>query len=220
MNYSYSEYSQAVLNAGGAPVIIPAEQDRASLERILAAAQGIILSGGPDLNPRSYGEEPLPGLGEVDEALDRMELAAARLAIETDIPLLAICRGIQVLNVALGGSLYQDIPTQRPESICHNPKADKGVNTHRVLIEKGCRLRQMMGKSAIWVNSKHHQAIKGLGAGLVPAARASDGVLEAVELPAKRFVLGVQWHPEGTWRDDPWSKKIFQAFVHAAGATR
>ncbi len=220
MDYTLSEYSQAILNAGGAPVILPAAQDRKSLESILASVQGLILSGGPDIHPRRYGEEPLAGLGEVDEALDRMELLAAGLAIEQGLPLLGICRGIQLLNVTLGGTLYQDIAAQVPESICHTPKTDKAVNTHTVRIEAGSRLRQIIGKHEIWVNGKHHQSLKDLAPDLVVTARAKDGIVEAVELPGKRFIVGVQWHPEGTWRDDPYSRKLFSAFVQAARARR
>jgi len=216
MDYTFSDYSQAILHSGGAPVIIPAAQDRKSLERILSAVQGLILSGGPDLHPRRFGEEPLAGLGEVDEVLDQMELMAAGLAVEKNLPVLGICRGIQVLNVALGGTLYQDIPSQVPESICHTPKMDKAVNTHMVRIEAGCRLHKLFGKREIWVNGKHHQSVKDVAPGLAVTARAKDGVIEAVELPGRRFVTGVQWHPEGTWRDDPYSRKLFQAFVNTA----
>jgi putative glutamine amidotransferase len=216
MDYTFSDYSQAILHAGGAPVIVPAAQDRKSLARILSSLQGLILSGGPDVHPRRYGEEPLAGLGEVDEALDHMELMAAELAIEKNLPLLGICRGIQVLNIALGGTLYQDIASQVPESICHTPKTDKAVNTHTVRIEAGSRLHQIIGKREIWVNGKHHQAVKDSAPGLVVTARARDGVIEAVEHPGKRYVIGVQWHPEGTWRDDAFSKKLFRSFLRAA----
>jgi putative glutamine amidotransferase len=220
MDYTFSEYSQAILHSGGAAVIIPAAQDRKSLERILSSVQGLILSGGPDVHPRRFGEEPLAGLGEVDETLDRMELMAAGLAVEKNLPVLGICRGIQVLNIALGGTLYQDIPSQLPESICHAPKADKAVNTHMVRIEPGSRLHRLFGKREIWVNGKHHQSVKDVAPGLVVTARAKDGVIEAVEFPGKRFVIGVQWHPEGTWRDDPHSGKLFQTFVKTARQTR
>jgi putative glutamine amidotransferase len=220
MDYTFSDYSQAILDAGGAPVIIPAAQDRRSLEAILGSVQGLILSGGPDVHPGRYGEEPLAGLGEVDEALDRMELMAAGLAIEKNLPLLGICRGIQVLNVALGGTLYQDIPSQVPESICHTPKTDKAVNTHTVRIEAGGRLHKIVGKREIWVNGKHHQALKDPAPGLLVTARAKDGIVEAVEIPGKRFAVGVQWHPEGTWREDLYSRKIFSALVQAAKVQR
>lgn len=216
MDYTYTEYSLAVLRSGGAPVIIPAAQDKESLRTILSSARGLILSGGPDIHPRCYGEEPLYGLGQVDDALDRMELEAAVLAVEKDLPVLAICRGIQVLNVALGGTLFQDIASQVPESICHTPKSDKSVNTHTVRIEEGAGLKKLFGRSEVWVNGQHHQAVKGLASGLSVAARSRDGIIEAVEHPGKRFVVGVQWHPEGTWRDDPHSQKLFSAFVESA----
>ena len=217
MDYTFSDYSQAVLHAGGAPVIVPAAQNRKSLSRVLDSVQGLILSGGPDVHPKRYGEEPMAGLGEVDEALDAMELMAAGLALERDMPILAICRGIQVLNIALGGTLYQDIPSQMPDSICHTPKTDKAVNTHTVRVEVKSRLRRILGKPEIWVNGKHHQAVKDPAPGLVVTARARDGVIEAVEHPGKPYVIGVQWHPEGTWRDDPFSKKLFRSFLRAAG---
>ncbi len=217
MDYTLSEYSQAVLQAGGAPVILPAAQDEKSLERILGSVQGLILSGGPDIHPRRYGEEPMAGLGEVDEALDRMELLAAALAVAKNLPVLGVCRGIQVLNVALGGRLYQDIPSQVPDSLCHSPKTDKAVNTHTVRIASGSRLRRIVGKPEIWVNGKHHQAVKDPAPGLVVTARARDGVIEALEHTGKRYVIGVQWHPEGTWREDACSRKLFRSFLRAAG---
>jgi putative glutamine amidotransferase len=220
MDYTFSDYSQAILHAGGAPVIIPTAQDKKSLERILSSVQGLILSGGPDIHPRCYGEEPLSGLGEVDETLDQMELMAAGLAIERNLPLLGICRGIQVLNIVMGGTLFQDLPSQVPESSCHTPKTDKAVNTHTVRIEAGSRLHKLFGKRGIWVNGKHHQAVKDIAPGLTIAARARDGIVEAVEHPGQRFAIGVQWHPEGTWRDDPYSQKLFASFVQAAQGMR
>jgi putative glutamine amidotransferase len=220
MDYTFADYSQAILHAGGAPLIIPSAQDENSLARILDGVQGLILSGGPDIHPRRYGEEPLAGLGEVDETLDEMELLAARLAVAKALPVLGICRGIQVLNVALGGTLYQDIASQVPESICHTPKTDKAVNTHTIRIEAASRLHTLFGRRSIWVNGKHHQAVKDLAPGLTVAARASDGVVEAVELQADRLVMGVQWHPEGTWREDPYSRKLLSAFVQAAHGER
>lgn len=216
MEYTYAEYSQAVLHVGGAPLIIPASQNTGSLEAILAAVHGIILSGGPDMHPRAYGEEPLLGLDELDEGLDRFELRVAGLALQKHLPVLAICRGIQVLNVAMGGTLYQDIASQVKESICHTPKVDKGVHTHTVRIEPNTKLLSIMQKKEIWVNGKHHQAIKEPAPGLIVSARARDGVIEAVEFPERPFVMGVQWHPEGTWKNDLCSKKLFRALVHEA----
>ena len=216
MDYTFGEYSQAIQYCGGAPLLIPVDQNRDTLRTILDRLDGLLLSGGPDINPRFYGEQPLAGLGEIDEDLDRMELEAAKIAFQKDLPILAICRGIQILNVSQGGTLYQDIPTQVQESINHVQKAEKKVNTHLIRIEGETLLHGIFGKREIWVNGKHHQAIKDLAPGLTISAKAADGMIEAVEHASKKFALGVQWHPEGTWEEDPYSKKLFQAFVRAA----
>ncbi len=220
MDYTYSEYSQVVRYCGGAPVIIPEAQDTKTLKIIMGKIDALILSGGPDIHPRFYGEQVLPGLGEVDEDLDRMELDAARTALQRGIPVLAICRGIQTLNVAQGGTLYQDIPTHVPDSINHAPKIDKGALTHRVQIERKTLLYRILRATEIWTNGKHHQAVKDVAPGLTISARASDGIVEAIEDPFKGFVLGVQWHPEGTWKKDPPSEKLFRGFISAASAPR
>jgi len=216
MDYTFNEYSEAIRYCGGAPVLIPVAQTTDALETILGRVDGLLLSGGPDINPRFYGEQPLAGLAEVDEGLDRMELEIARIAFRKDIPIFGICRGIQTLNVALGGTLYQDIPNQVQGAINHSQKADKAVNTHSIRIEAKTGLYRILRINEIWVNGKHHQAIKDVAPCLRVSARAKDGIIEAVEDPSKNFVLGVQWHPEGTWKEDPYSKKLFRAFVQAA----
>jgi putative glutamine amidotransferase len=177
---------------------------------------GLILSGGPDIHPKSYHEQPLPELGEVDEELDRMELGIAKMAFQRNLPILAICRGIQVLNVSRGGTLYQDIPTQIQDSINHLQNVDKTIQTHTIRIEEKTLLHHILRRGEIWVNGKHHQAIKDLAPDFVVSARAGDGVIEAIEDPLMRFVLGVQWHPEGMWEKDPYSEKLFRAFIRAA----
>jgi len=216
MDYTFDDYSQAVRFWGGAAVLIPAAQNRQTLQTILRRLDGLILSGGPDINPKFYGEQPLPGLEEIDEDLDRMELEATRIAFARNLPILAICRGIQVLNVSQGGTLYQDIPTQVQESILHTQKADKKTTTHATRIEAKTLLSRVVGRKEIWVNGRHHQAVKDVAPGFVVSARATDGVVEAMEHSSKRFVIGVQWHPEGNWRDDPYSRRLFRAFVRAA----
>jgi putative glutamine amidotransferase len=216
MDYTFDEYSRAIQYGGGAPLLIPVAQNRDTLRTILDRLDGLLLSGGPDINPRFYGEQPLAGLGEIDEDLDRMELETAGMALQKDLPILAICRGIQVLNVSLGGTLYQDIPAQVQESINHTQKADKRINTHSISIEAKTSLYRIFRRKEIWVNGKHHQAIKDLAPGLIVSAKASDGIIEAVEHHKKKFAMGVQWHPEGTWRDDPYSQKLFRAFVQAS----
>ena len=216
MDYTFDEYSRAIRHSGGAAVLIPVSQNRETLQAILDRLDGLLLSGGPDINPKFFGEEPLPGLGEIDEDLDRMELEAASMAFQMDLPILGICRGIQVLNVARKGTLYQDIPSQVQGSINHTQKAAKGVNTHSVVIKEKTLLYKIFRRKKIWVNGKHHQAIKDLAPGFVISAGAPDGIIEAVENPSKKFAVGVQWHPEGTFEKDPSSKKLFQAFVQAA----
>ncbi len=134
-----------------------------------------------------------------------------------DVPILAICRGIQTLNVCLGGTLYQDIPSQIEGAINHNQKADKSINTHSVKIASGSCLAGIFKRKTVWVNGKHHQAVKDPAPGLIVSAVAEDGVVEAVEDPARKFVVGVQWHPEGTWKVDRNSGNLFRAFLKAAG---
>jgi putative glutamine amidotransferase len=216
IDYIYNEYSQAIRSCGGVPVLIPVAQNQETFQTMLERLDGLLLSGGPDINPKSYGEQPLEGLGEIDEDLDQMELQIAKLAFQRDLSIFAICRGIQILNVSLGGTLYQDIASQVEKSINHTQKADKGVNTHSIRVQEKTLLHQILKRKTIWVNGKHHQAIKEVAPGLIVTALAKDGVIEAVEHPSKGFVIGVQWHPEGTWRNDPYSKKLFNAFVRAA----
>ncbi len=219
MDYTYDDYSRAVSHYGGAPVLLPVAQDGETLATILEHIDGLILSGGPDIHPRHYGEPPRANLGEIDDELDRMELKAARVAHRKDLPILAICRGIQTLNVCLGGTLYQDIPSQIEGAINHNQKADKSINTHSVKIASGTCLAGIFKRKTVWVNGKHHQAVKDTAAGLIASAVAEDGVVEAVEDPARKFVVGVQWHPEGTWKVDQNSGKLFHAFIKAAGTS-
>ena len=216
MDYTFDEYSRAICDSGGAPVLIPVAQNRVSLLAIISRMDGLILSGGPDINPRFYGEEPAEGLGEIDADLDRMELDVANIALKKDLPIFAICRGIQILNVSQGGTLYQDIKRQVPEPLNHTQKACKSANTHSVLIENQTLLYDIVKRRKIWVNGKHHQALKDLVPDLKISAVANDGIVEAIEDPTKKFVIGVQWHPEGTWKEDTNSKKLFRAFVKAA----
>lgn len=218
MDYTYDEYSRAVTHCGGAPVLLPVALNQNTLATVLDRIDGLILSGGPDIHPRHYKEAPRAGLGEIDDGLDRMELAAAGMAYRMNKPILGICRGIQTLNVSLGGSLYQDIASQVEGAINHLQNAPKSVNTHIVNITPETRLAGIFKSKKIWVNGKHHQAVKVPATGLEVSATAEDGVVEAVEDPAKRFVVAVQWHPEGTWENDRFALKLFRAFVAAAGS--
>ena len=216
MDYTFSDYSRAIAACGGAPVIIPASIDRNTLSDIVSRLSGMLLSGGPDVNPKFYSEQPMPGLGEIDEPLDEMELVATRMALKADLPIFGICRGIQVLNVALGGTLYQDIATHVSGAICHQQRAAKGVTTHAIHVGKDSRLHRVIKRRNIWVNGKHHQALKDVADSLAVCAHAPDGVIEAVERPDGAFVMAVQWHPEANWQTDRHSRRLFQAFVAAA----
>ena len=216
IDYTFCQYSRAVVACSGAPVLIPAACNRRSLERILAEVDGLLLSGGPDVHPKFYGEEPIPALGEIDEPLDHMELAATNIAWKADLPIFAICRGIQVLNIARGGTVYQDIESQVPDAIGHRQLAAKSVPTHTVHIERPSLLYDILRRRSIRVNGKHHQAVKEVGEELQVAARAPDDLVEAVFAPEKPFVLGLQWHPEGAFTTDLFSRKLVAAFVQAA----
>jgi putative glutamine amidotransferase len=215
--FAFDVYSRAVLGCGGAPLLIPISQNKSSLAAVLDVLDGLILSGGPDINPRFYKDPPREGLKDVDDAQDETELAVAQLALAADLPVLGICRGLQVLNVAMGGTLYQDIPRQLPAAINHAPRTDRSVVSHKIQIESGVRLHAIIKRRTLWVNSNHHQAVKEPAPGLVVGAVASDGVVEALEDPRRSFVLGVQWHPEGLWHKDGAAKCLFKALIAAAG---
>lgn len=211
------EYARAVEKAGGLPVLLPPGDDALShLDRV----SGLMLSGGSDIDPAIYGEAPHPTSRWVRER-DDFELALAQAALERDLPLLAICRGQQVLNVAAGGTLVQDIPSQLPVPGPHYPKdVPRWQVAHEVEILPGTRLREIVGRDVLEVNSFHHQAVRELGRGLRLAARGRDGVVEAVESAAHRFVIGVQWHPEAMWNREPDHQELFRGFVDAARGIR
>ena len=213
------KYVSAVESAGGAPVILPPGLEDDSLRAIFGRIDGLLLSGGGDVDPACYGEAPHPTLTGLSAERDRIELALARLAANQDKPLLTICRGIQVLNVALGGSLVQDIPSQLPGSLTHmfdQKTVAREKITHRVAVAPETQLRQVLGADQAGVNSWHHQSIKQLAPGLRIAASAPDGVIEAVEMPGHRYTIGVQWHPEWLYDRQPEMKRLFEALVQAA----
>jgi putative glutamine amidotransferase len=212
-------YVAAIEAAGGAPLILPPGLGPTALDAIFARLDGLLLSGGGDVDPAYYDEAPHPALTSVSPDRDDTEMAFARRAVEADTPLLAVCRGIQVLNVALGGSLVQDIPTQRPGSLEHMPdrtKVARDHHTHAIQIEPGTRLQQVLGAEQVGVNSWHHQSLKQVAPRLKVSACSPDGVIEAVELPDRRFVIGVQWHPEWLTDRQPEMRRLFEALVEAA----
>ncbi|MEJ2734288.1 MAG: gamma-glutamyl-gamma-aminobutyrate hydrolase family protein [Anaerolineae bacterium] len=210
-------YVDAVIRAGAAPLLIPNVTDRTLLRTLYDLLDGLLLSGGGDIDPGYYGESRHRACGIPDPERDETELALIRWAIEEGKPLLAICRGIQVLNVALGGTLYQDLQAQAPEAERHNwsPGYARDYVAHSVSIGPQTRLRRIVGADPLPVNSFHHQAIKDVAPGLTVTARAPDRIIEAVEGEGHTFVVGVQWHPEGLAREDTRAQNLFDVLVNA-----
>lgn len=209
-------YVKAVEQAGGLPLLIPIGLSEGRLALLFNTLDGILLSGGGDVHPERYGALSSPMLIDIDEQRDQTELSLAEWSVEKGKPLLAICRGLQVLNVTLGGTLVQDIPSQLPKAIVHKLADPDGENLrHEVLIREGTRLRSLIGQPKIETNSFHHQAILEPADRLTIAATTEDDIIEAVEISDHPFVLGVQWHPESL-PAAPESQAIFKALIHAA----
>ena len=209
-------YTDAVIRSGGIPFILPQVNDAAQAAEMLSHVDGLMLTGGVDLDPVHYGETVLNETVEIDSHRDTLDILYAKAAWEGKIPILAICRGEQLMNVVLGGSLYQDLPSQKPSDIAHRQSADGKVPTHRILVEKGSLLNRIMGSEELMVNSFHHQAVKVPSPLVTVTAMSEDGVVEAYELSGKgRWLLAVQFHPEMLVRgDDSWLS-LFKAFVKA-----
>ena len=189
------EYVRAIEAAGGLPVVLPA-LDEEAVAPLVDQLAGLCLSGGPDIEPGTYGARPHPQLGPTEPNVDRFELAAARQAWELGLPILAICRGTQALNVARGGTLVQHLPDSPGVHLVHRQSAAAQRPTHPVRIEPGTALAGLIGADMLHVNSFHHQAVDRLGESLRVSARSSDGVVEGLEAPGRPFVIGVQWHAE------------------------
>ena len=210
-------YLEGLEEAGAIPVILPLAADGADIAQLADLCDGFLFTGGQDVDPQLYGEALKPTCGELCPARDTLERELLNRALEQDKPILGICRGLQFLNVDLGGTLYQDLPTEHPSEIEHSMKTPYGQATHTVRVLPDTPLASLLGKTELGVNSCHHQAIKDLAPSLVEMARSKDDLIEAVYLPGRTFVWGVQWHPEMSFRTDEASRKIFEAFVGAAG---
>jgi putative glutamine amidotransferase len=188
LNVSYLRVIEA---AGGIPVILAPGSERA-----MEVAAGLVLTGGGDIDPAAYGEAAHEAVVGVSSQRDSLEINALKRAEERGIPVLAICRGMQVLNVARGGSLHQHVPDAFPEGLAHAVPTPRCGPAHNVSLDGGSRIAGICGTGVLDVNSRHHQAVKAVGHGLVVTGCAPDGVIEAVEVPGERFLVGVQWHPE------------------------
>lgn len=216
------DYVAGVAEAGGVPVVLPAVGGKRNAEALVGSLDGLLLSGGSDLDPKYYGEEWLPEMGETMPERDEFEMALLEAALRRGIPIFGICRGMQILNVSLGGTLYQDVPSQRSQRgetvLAHRQTTLKSQPSHEVEMREGSWLGEVIGKSAVEVNSYHHQAIKDLAGGLVVAGTSSDGVIEAAESRdfSERWLFGVQWHAEAMREVAAEHRRLFEAHVVAA----
>jgi putative glutamine amidotransferase len=211
------DYEESIRRAGGEPIILDRSSQRPA--DVVRTFDGVLLTGGADVLPSIYGETAHATFGAAEQGRDEYEIELVRLALDRDLPVFAICRGIQVLNVARGGTLIQDIPSEVTHAEPHDVREPRVAIAHDVWVAAGSLLERLMRErvddESVQVNSRHHQAIKQPGEGLVVAGTAPDGVIEAVEDPSKRFCLGVQWHPENFYRTGEFSP-LFEAFVRAA----
>jgi putative glutamine amidotransferase len=212
-------YPHSLERAGAMPVILPPLLPDA-IELLVARLDGLLLTGGPDLHPGTYGAVPPPALGPTEREIDVFELALIRAAERRGVPILAICRGMQALNVARGGTLVQDLPSEHPGALRHRQEEAGRIPTHPVRLAASSRLAAIAGTTEIDVNSFHHQAIERLGSGLREVGWAPDGVIEAVEDPSEPFVVGVQWHAESLSESQPVQADLLAAFVDAAAGSQ
>lgn len=219
--FLHQRYVKAVIDAGAIPIILPPMPSSGAIRPLLARLDGLILSGGDfDIHPGYYGEKPLKALGNIKAERSDFELEMAAAALEEDLPVLGICGGAQAINVALGGSLYQDIGAQVPDAQEHQQSRKAVKRGHRVTIRPRTLLIKIVGRSHTEVNTTHHQAVKTLGRGLIVNATASDGVVEGIESTGHTFVIGVQWHPEVLAPRQRHQRNIFSAMVARAARRR
>ena len=211
-------YLSGLLQAGGIPIVLPATNDPVTIDRLVAACDGFLVPGGQDIDPSRYGKRRKPHTHRSATARDQMEDLLIKKVVEADKPLLGVCRGMQSLNVALGGTLHQDIHAEHsPESLAHVQGRPFDMPAHMVDVVEGSKLAECVGAPRLGVNTIHHQSVAQLGEGLVVSAMSpDDDVVEGIEMPGKRFVVGVQWHPEHMWRTRPHSKRLFKALIEAA----
>ena len=207
-------YSSAIERSGGLPVIIPYTEDEKSLSEYIKVCDGFLFSGGCDIEPARFGEETKDTCGNIQKNRDSLEFSVFKKAFEAKKPIVGICRGIQVINVALGGTLYQDIPSELPSEIPHRQSGPKNLPSHEVKILSDTPLMELIGKERMTANSFHHQAIKALGEGLEVMALADDGIIEAVFYNGKNYILGYQWHPERLCDTNEDNKTLFDNFIN------
>lgn len=210
-------YMRALKAAGAIPVVMPLDASEEDLKQLSQDLDGFLFTGGPDVHPFLFGEETQAHCGNVSPARDQMEISLLPMIMELQKPILGICRGIQVLNIALGGNIWQDIPSQvtRDFPLAHSQPFSYDMPCHTVALTEGSLLARISESSSIKVNSMHHQAVKDLAPGLIASAYSTDYLIEALEMPDYPFFIGVQWHPEYLWEKNKEAFRLFQTFVKA-----
>ena len=206
-------YMDAVTQAGGLPIMLPLTSDEAAIDALVSLCDGLLITGGQDVDPSIYGEEPINDTVLPNADRDAMELPLLRKALAADKPILGICRGLQFINAVLGGTLYQDLPVQHPSDTAHDMSAPYDRAVHEVEVEEGSPLFALLEKKTLGVNTLHHQAVRELAPCLRSMAVSTDGLIEAAWMPDKKFVWAVQWHPEFLFKVDEPSRRIVRAFV-------
>jgi putative glutamine amidotransferase len=217
ISYIKRGYVEGLLETGGLAVVMPLTVDEKVLDEVIDRCDGFLLSGGTDLDAGCFGEPNLPFNGEISPYRDLLEIYTVKRAAELDKPVFGICRGIQVMNVALGGTIYQDIRSQLKDvqTLKHSQEAPKWYPTHSIMIEKGSILWRCFNTCSLGVNSFHHQAVKDVAPGFAVTSRAPDGIIESIEHTGLKFAVGVQWHPELMWQEDRSFLNLFRAFAEA-----
>jgi putative glutamine amidotransferase len=214
----YANYLAPLERVGLVPVLITPGHTDGAIERLVGLCSGLVLTGGDDIDPANYGEKPTPQLGAVNPRRDAAEQQALNAAVERDIPVFGICRGHQLINVFFGGSLCQDIATEKGDAGSHRQTTPWGAHHHEVVVSPGSRVGRAVGRERLAINSYHHQAIRRVAPNLEVTARAEDGLIEAVESKEHRWLVGVQWHPErheAEAEDTDPNVRLFMAFGEA-----
>jgi putative glutamine amidotransferase len=207
-------YARAIASAGGTPILLPLVEDQSVLRSLFDSVDGLLIPGGSDMQPSTYGHEPHPTLGYVDPPLDEVDLTLARWALAEEKPVLGICRGLQCLNVAAGGTLYQDIASEIPGALAHRVDP-RDTLAHPIHVDPDSRLADLFGATDLSVNTLHHQAVRDVAPGFVAVARAPDSVIEGLERPDHPFAVSVQFHPEELVPGHEASERLLRCFIEA-----
>ena len=209
-------YIQAIKSAGGLPIILPLVKSKSIIKDYISLCDGFLFCGGEDITPLLFGEEPNFGIGKTDISLDLFQIRLMKSALESQKPILAICRGMQILNVACGGTIIQDLEQANLEIINHTQNSySRRDISHKVFFEPQTRIQRLLGNFS-YTNSFHHQAINRVGSGLIISGTTGDNIIEAIEMPSHPYVIGVQWHPENMFDSSPNMKQLFHALIRYA----